>query len=146
MPHISRTPVAVQADRRYTVTVRGTGGTSTREEALLALVDEESLEIEQLLGDLGRVLTTFDKFSVKTFGETHPRKVYRDISNSISASGSTKSSPTWTGKTQAATPRLKSVLLDAGPALEDAVDLDDHETILRLAAVFDRLEEHLGQR
>ncbi len=116
----------------------------TREEALLALVDEESLEIEQLLGDLGRVLTKFDKFSVKTFRETHPRKVYRDISNSILGERVYKVLSDLDREDPGRYTRLRSVLLDAGPALEDAVDLDDEETVQRLAAVFDRVEERLG--
>jgi transcriptional regulator with XRE-family HTH domain len=118
----------------------------TREEALLALVDEESLEIEQLLGDLGRVLAKFDKFSVKTFRETHPRKVYRDISNSILGERVYKVISQLDREDPGRYTRLMSVLLDAGPALEAAVDLDDHETLQRLAAVFDRVEERLGRR
>lgn len=35
---------------------------------------------------------------------------------------------------------------DICPALEAAVDLDDRETRRSLAAVFDRVEERLGQR
>jgi hypothetical protein len=38
---------------------------------------------------------------------------------------------------------LRTVLLDAGPALEKAVDLDDQEIVDRLAALLDRVEERL---
>jgi hypothetical protein len=41
---------------------------------------------------------------------------------------------------------LMNVLLDAGPALEAAVDLDDEETVERLAAVFDRVEQRLREK
>ena len=53
---------------------------TTRQEALLSAVDAEANEIERMLGELGRVMERFEKFSVKTFMATHPRQVYRDIS------------------------------------------------------------------
>lgn len=85
---------------------------------------KESLEIEQLLGDLGRVLAKFDKFSVTTFQETHPRKVYRDISNSILGERVFKLISQLEREDPGRYTRLMNVLLDAGPALEAAVDLE----------------------
>jgi transcriptional regulator with XRE-family HTH domain len=117
-----------------------------RQEALLALVDQEALEIEQLLGDLSRVLAKFDKFSVKTFRETHPKKVYRDISNSIVGERVYKVISELDREDSGRYTMLMNVLLDAGPALEAAVDLDDEETVERLAAVFDRVEQRLREK
>jgi transcriptional regulator with XRE-family HTH domain len=117
-----------------------------RQEALLALVDQEALEIEQLLGDLSRVLTKFDKFSLKTYRETHPKKVYRDISNSILGQRIFRVLSDLEVEDPDRYTYLRSVLLDAGPALENAVDLDDPETVERLAGLFDRVEERLRGR
>ena len=115
-----------------------------RQEALLALVDQESLEIEKLVGDLSRILAKFDQFSLKTYRETHPKKVYRDISNSILGERVFRLLRDLEVEDPGRYSRLRDVLFDAGPALEDAVDLDDPETVSRLAALLDRVEERLG--
>lgn len=117
----------------------------TREEALLALVDTESSEIERLLGELGRVMESFERFSLKTFMANHPRDVYRDISHSLVGekvfsqviSELDRGDPGRYGQLVAA--------MGTGKALEDAFDLDDAELVERLGAVFDRVEENLGR-
>jgi hypothetical protein len=77
---------------------------------------------------------------------THPRKVYRDISNSILGERVFKLISQLDREDPGRYTRLMNVLLDAGPALEAAVNLDDKETVERLAAVFDRVEQRLGRR
>src|SRR5205807_995704 len=54
-----------------------------RQEALLALVDQDASEIEQLVGELSGILAKFDQFSRKTYRETHPKKVYRHVSDRL---------------------------------------------------------------
>ncbi|MGH3115703.1 MAG: helix-turn-helix domain-containing protein [Gaiellales bacterium] len=117
-----------------------------RQEAFLALVDQESLEIEKLVGDLSRVLAKLDQFSLKTYRETHPKKVYRDISNSILGERIFRLLRDLEVEDPGRYSRLRDVLFDAGPALENAVDLDDPETVARLAALLDRVEERLAGR
>ncbi|HEV8628417.1 MAG TPA: helix-turn-helix transcriptional regulator [Acidimicrobiia bacterium] len=114
-----------------------------RQEALLALVDQDANEIEQLVGELSRVLAKFDQFSMKTYRETHPKKVYRDISNSILGQRIFRLLSDLEADDPDRYTFLRTVLLDAGPALEQAVDLDDQETVDRLAALLDRVEERL---
>ena len=55
----------------------------SREEALFALVEEETSEIERLMGDLRRVVVRFDDLSQRSHYATHPRKVYQAISHSL---------------------------------------------------------------
>jgi hypothetical protein len=117
-----------------------------RQEALLALVDQDANEIEQLVSELSRVLGKFEEFSMKTYRETHPKQVYRDISNSLLGQRVFRVIADLDREDPGRYTRLMGVLLDAGPALEAAVDLDDPETVQRLAAVFDRVEERLGGR
>ena len=47
------------------------------------------------------------------------------------------------GRLKVSFSELRDVLFDAGPALENAVDLDDPQTVERLAALLDRVEERL---
>ncbi len=114
-----------------------------RQEALLALVDQDASEIEQLVSELSGILAKFDQFSRQTYCETHPKKVYRDISNSILGQRIFRVLPDLEAEDPDRYTFLRTVLLDAGPALETAVDLDDQETVDRLAAFFDRVEERL---
>jgi hypothetical protein len=114
-----------------------------RQEALLALVDQDASEIEQLVGELSGILAKFDQFSRRTYRETHPKKVYRDISNSILGQRIFRLLPDLEVEDPDRYTFLRTVLLDAGPALENAVDLDDEETVDRLAALLDRVEERL---
>jgi transcriptional regulator with XRE-family HTH domain len=114
-----------------------------RQEALLALVDQDAGEIEQLVGELSGILAKFDQFSRKTYRETHPKKVYRDISNSILGQRIVRLLSDLEAEDPDRYTFLHTVLLDAGPALEKAVDLDDQETVDRLAALLDRVEERL---
>ena len=115
-----------------------------RQEALLALVDKEAPGIEQLLGDLRRVLEKFDQFSLQAFMASHPRQIYRDISHSLLGeeifqrviNDADRDEP---GRYD----RLTQLLLQGGPALEDAIDLDDRELRDRLTAVYDRIEQRL---
>jgi transcriptional regulator with XRE-family HTH domain len=114
-----------------------------RQEALLALVDQDASEIEQLVGELSGILAKFDQFSRQTYRETHPKKVYRDISNSILGQRIFLLLPDLEAEDPDRFTFLRTVLLDSGPALENAVDLDDQETVDRLAALLDRVEERL---
>ena len=115
-----------------------------RQDALLALVDKEAPGIEQLLGDLRRVLEKFDQFSLTAFMANHPRHVYRDISHSLLGeeiftrviNDADRDDP---GRYD----QLMQLLLHGGPALENAVDLDDRELRDRLTAVYDRIEQRL---
>ncbi len=74
------------------------------------------------------------------------RRVYRDISNSILGERVFKLVAELDREEPGHYTRLMSVLLAAGKALEAAVDLDDAETVQRLAAVCDRVEDRLGRR
>ena len=114
-----------------------------RQEALLALVDQEANEIEKLVSDLSRVPAKFDQFSLKTYRETHPKKVYRDISNSNLGERIFRLLRDLEIEDPGRYSRLRDVLFEAGPALENAVDLDDPQTVERLAALLDRVEERL---
>jgi len=114
-----------------------------RQEALLALVDQDANEIEELVGELSGILAKFDQFSRKTYRETHPKKVYRDISNSILGQRIFRLLSDLEAEDPDRYTFLHTVLLDAGPALENAIDLDDQETVDRLAALLDRVEERL---
>ena len=95
------------------------------------------------MGELSGILAKFDQFSRKTYRETHPKKVYRDISNSILGQRIFRLLPDLEAEDPDRYTFLHTVLLDAGPALENAVDLDDEETVDRLAALLDRVEERL---
>ena len=53
-----------------------------REEAVFALVEEESSEIERLMGDLRRVVTRFDDLSQRAHYASHNRAANRAISHS----------------------------------------------------------------
>jgi transcriptional regulator with XRE-family HTH domain len=114
-----------------------------RQEALLALVDQDANEIEQLVGELSRVLAKFDQFSMKTYRETHPKKVYRDIADSLLGQRIFRLLSDLEAEDPDRYTYLRTVLLDAGPALENAVDLDDPQTVEHLAALFDRVEDRL---
>jgi Adenylate cyclase, family 3 (some proteins contain HAMP domain) len=83
---------------------------------------------------------------MKTYRETHPKKVYRDISNSILGQRIFRVLSDLEVEDPDRYTYLRTVLLDAGPALEDAVDLDDPETVERLEALLDRVEERLRAR
>ncbi|MGH3848927.1 MAG: hypothetical protein ACRDRT_04370 [Pseudonocardiaceae bacterium] len=118
----------------------------TREEALLALADAESNEIERLLADLSRVMARFEKFSMKTFMATHPKEVYRNISHSLV--GERVFSRVIAQLEREDYGRYDRVIaaMESSTALEAAFDFDDAELVQRLAAVFDRVEENLGGR
>ena len=92
---------------------------------------------------LSRVPAKFDQFSMKAYRETHPKKVYRDISNSILGQRIFRLLSDLEADDPDRYTFLRTVLLDAGPALEQAVDLDDQETVDRLVALLDRVEERL---
>jgi len=117
---------------------------TTRQEALLSAVDAEANEIERMLGELGRVMERFEKFSIKTFMATHPRQVYRDISQVLIGE---KVFRNVIGELDRQEPGRNDALVAAmgSPALEGAFDLDDPELVGRLGAVFDRVEETLAQ-
>jgi hypothetical protein len=115
-----------------------------RQDALLALVDKEAPGIEQLLGDLRRVLEKFDQFSLTAFMANHPRQVYRDISHSLLGEQIFQRVINDTDRDDPGHyDRLMQLLLQGGPALENALDLDDRELRDRLTAVYDRIEQRL---
>jgi hypothetical protein len=114
-------------------------------------VVEESSEIDRLMGDLRRVVTRFDDLSQRAHYASHPRAAYRAISHSIIGEavfdrvlrGSQADS------VGGADPNRYTLLMSrmASPnAIEDVMDLDDPETVKRLAAVYDRAEELLRDR
>jgi len=122
-----------------------------RGEAVFALVEEESSEIERLLGDLRRVVTPFDDLSQRTHYASHPRAAYRSISHSIigEAVFDRVLRASQADSVGGADPDRYTLLMSriASPnAIEDVIDLDDPETVERLAAVYDRAEELLRDR
>jgi transcriptional regulator with XRE-family HTH domain len=118
----------------------------SREEALFELVEEETSDIERLMGDLRRVVARFDDLSQRSHYASHPRKVYRAISHSligeaVFAKVLQTSDPADDGRYTLLRSRIPSP-----EAIETAVDLDDPEIVQRLAAVYDRAEELLQER
>ncbi len=118
----------------------------SRDEAILALMEEETSDIERMLGGLRQVLERFDSLSQKSHFATHPRTVYRAISHSLIGdavfhkvlqSGDPADDGRYT--------RLRSRIPSPG-AIEEAMDLDDPEIVRRLAAVYDRAEELLAEK
>jgi len=115
----------------------------TRQEALLSAVDAEANEIERMLGELGRVMGRFEKFSMKTFVATHPRQVYREISHSLIGEKVFRNVIRELDRQEPG--RYDALVAAMGsPALERAFDLDDPELVERLGVVFDRVEEMLA--
>jgi transcriptional regulator with XRE-family HTH domain len=118
----------------------------SREEALFALVEEETSEIERMMGDLRRVVSRFDDLSQRSHYATHPRKVYQAISHSlIGEAVFEKVLQTFDPADDSRYPLLRS-RIPSPEAIEAAVDLDDPEIVQRLAAVYDRAEELLQER
>lgn len=118
----------------------------SRDEAIFALMEEETSEIERMLGGLRQVLERFDTLSQKTHFAAHPRTVYRAISHSLIGdavfhkvlqSGDPADEGRYT--------RLRSRIPSPGP-IEEAMDLDDPEIVRRLASVYDRAEELLAEK
>jgi len=117
-----------------------------REEALFALVEEETSEIERLMGDLRRVVARFDDLSQRSHYASHPRTVDRAISHSLIGEAVfdkvlQTSDPADNGRYTLLRSRIPSP-----EAIEAAIDLDDPEIVQRLAAVYDRAEELLQER
>lgn len=122
-----------------------------REEAVFALVEEESSEIERLMGDLRRVVTRFDDLSQRAHYASHPRAAYRAISHSLigEAVFDRVLRGSQAGSVDGGNEDRYTLLMSriASPnAIEDVIDLDDPETVKRLAAVYDRAEELLRDR
>ncbi len=118
----------------------------SREEALFELVEEETSDIERLMGDLRRVVARFDDLSQRSHYASHPRKVYRAISHSLIGEAVfhkvlQASDPADDGRYTLLRSRIPSP-----EAIETAIDLDDPEIVQRLAAVYDRAEELLQER
>ena len=118
----------------------------SRDEAIFALMEEETTEIERMLGGLRTVLERFDRLSQESHFAAHPRTVYRSISHSIIGD------EVFHKVLQSADPaddgrytRLRSRIPSPG-AIEEAVDLDDPEIVRRLAAMYDRAEELLAEK
>ena len=117
-----------------------------REEALFALVEEETSEIERLLGDLGRVLSRFDDLSQRAHYWSHPRAAYRAISHSLIGEDVFRRVLDSHDLAEDGRYTLLRARTASPEAIEDAVDLDDPEMVARLAAVYDRAEELLRQK
>jgi hypothetical protein len=118
----------------------------SRDEAIFALMEEETSEIERMLGGLRQVLKRFDALSQQSHFASRPRTVYRAISHSLIGDA------VFHKVLQAADraddgryARLRSCIPSPG-AIEEAVDLDDPEIVRRLASVYDRAEELLAEK
>lgn len=119
-----------------------------REDGLLALVEEDSTEIDGLLSELRRVLGRFEDFSLRSFMAAHPRRVYREVSHSLLGERIFTGVIADRGNEEnlGRFDRLLGAMADEDTALEDAVDLEDEELRRRMAAVYDRIEEQLRRR
>lgn len=118
-----------------------------REDALLALVEEDSTQIDRMLSELRRVLARFEDFSLRSYMAAHPRRVYREVSHGllgerIFSEVITETSDETIGRYQ----RLLVALADETTAFEEVVDLGDDELRRRLAAVYDQIEDQLRRR
>lgn len=109
-------------------------------------MEEETSEIERMLGGLRQVLDRFDSLSQKSHFAAHPRTVYRAISHSLIGEAvvdkvlQSRDPPT-TGATRAC-----AAASPPPGAIEEAMDLDDPEIVRRLASVYDRAEELLAEK
>ncbi|MGH9222317.1 MAG: helix-turn-helix domain-containing protein [Acidimicrobiales bacterium] len=117
-----------------------------REEALFALVEEETSEIERLLGDLRRVLGRFDDLSQRAHYSSHPRAAYRAISHSLIGEDVFRRVLDSHNPADDDRYTLLRSRVASPHAIEDAIDLNDAEIVARLASVYDRAEELLQQR
>lgn len=114
-----------------------------RREALVALVEQESGEVERLVGELAGVLAKFEDFGLKAYMAAHPPRVYKEISASLLGERAFRALRTADREGGRYT-RLLNATLQGGRAIEDAFDVEDPVLVERLAAVFDRVEERLG--
>jgi hypothetical protein len=118
----------------------------SRDEALFALVEEETSEIERLMGDLRRVLARFDDLSQRSHYASHPRTVYRAISHSLIGEAVFDKVLQTSDPADDSRYRLLRSRIPSPEAIEAVIDLDDPEIVQRLAAVYDRAEELLQER
>jgi transcriptional regulator with XRE-family HTH domain len=118
----------------------------SREEALFSLVEEETSEIERMMGDLRRVVARFDDLSQRSHYASHPRKVYQAISHSLIGEAVFEKVPQTFDPADDSRYTLLRSRIPSAEAIEAAIDLDDPEIVHRLAAVYDRAEELLQER
>lgn len=118
----------------------------TRQEALFALVEEETSEIERMVGDLRRVLDRFEDLSLKSHFASHPRAVYRAISNSLVGEKVFRKVIRDLEREDLDRFTMVTNAMLSPKATEALIDLDDPELVERLGAVYDRVEERLREK
>ncbi|MEW6154097.1 MAG: hypothetical protein AB1673_08950 [Actinomycetota bacterium] len=112
---------------------------------MFALVEEETTQIERMVGDLRRVLDRFDDLSMRTHYDTHPRAVYKAISHSIIGERVFRKVMFTHDPADDGRYTYLRMQIASPDAIERVIDLDDPETVARLAAVYDRAEELLQE-